>query len=282
MTEITTKDIEELLSYFEKNTYRVKESNATSEKILSKCIDLWQEDYACIIVPNIGGELCNSYPNRLIIPECENSPEGLKPPDLCPLSLTTSSPLSVTSPSPLSLTPQSVLPPLAPSFSSVVAGKSSGGGSAYASTLTLNGDTTTNNDNRKGSLPGDKSGVDNGEAQTEGSRLRELILKAKVARCRARFPVPAILYKGNYISRLLYRNLSGCQEKKHDLNGIGVGEGGISIGEEGEGDSVGGGGSDWTDRVNVHEIRLRKAFQCIVSLIIYLKFIKKKIKFGIF
>lgn len=39
------------------------------------------------------------------------------------------------------------------------------------------------------------------ENQSDGSRLREYILKAKFARCRARFPIPVILYKGNYICR---------------------------------------------------------------------------------
>lgn len=49
---------------------------------------------------------------------------------------------------------------------------------------------------------GSKSvGEGTAENQSDGSRLREYILKAKFARCRARFPIPVILYKGNYICR---------------------------------------------------------------------------------
>lgn len=279
MAEITLKDVEELLTYFEKNTYRVKESNDTSEKILNKCLELWELDYKCLTVPNIGGELCNSYPNKLIIPECENSPDGLQPPELCPLSLTTSSPLSVTSPSPLSLTPQSLLPPMAPSFSSVVAGKSNGGGSTTASTLTLNCDIEADSANRKGSLPGDKSGVDASEAQTEGSRLRELILKAKVARCRARFPVPAILYKGNYISRS--STLSGGPEM-YGRSGIEYLFASPKADEEDDEEVSQGSGGDWQlfDRVRSQDIRLLRA--CNIGVIVDLMVEKKKVKFGMY
>lgn len=35
----------------------------------------------------------------------------------------------------------------------------------------------------------------------DGNKLRDLINKARFARCRARFPLPVILYKGKYICR---------------------------------------------------------------------------------
>lgn len=93
------------------------------------------------VVPNVGGELCNSYPNRLFIPECELGPEGLEPPELlCPLTLTTPSPLNLASPS---MVPGGS----APSFSSVVLG-------ATSASVSVNGHPGSSPSLRKGSLPG--------------------------------------------------------------------------------------------------------------------------------
>lgn len=39
------------------------------------------------------------------------------------------------------------------------------------------------------------------ESANDPTRLRDLINKARFARCRARFPLPVILYKGKYICR---------------------------------------------------------------------------------
>lgn len=39
------------------------------------------------------------------------------------------------------------------------------------------------------------------ESVTESTRLRDLISKARLARCRARFPLPVILYQGKHICR---------------------------------------------------------------------------------
>lgn len=35
-------------------------------------------------------------------------------------------------------------------------------------------------------------------------KLRDLISKARFARCRSRFPIPVILYQGKYICRLVF------------------------------------------------------------------------------
>lgn len=42
------------------------------------------------------------------------------------------------------------------------------------------------------------------ESVTESTRLRDLISKARLARCRARFPLPVILYQGKHICRYLF------------------------------------------------------------------------------
>ncbi|KAK8741681.1 hypothetical protein OTU49_002339 [Cherax quadricarinatus] len=269
LTQIKTKDIEELLKYFEKNTYRARESCGTTEQILGKCLELWKLDYKCMVVPNAGGELCNSYPTKLIIPECEVVPEGLDPPELlCPLTLT--------SPSPLSLSSPSIIPGgSAPSFSSVV----SGGARASVS---INGHPVELL--RKGSLPanGSKCMVEGTpEAQSDGTRLREFILKAKFARCRARFPVPAILYKGNYICRSA--TLSGGPEM--------YGRSGMEYlfptatskaDDDDDDDEVTRTNSDWQlfDRVRSQDIRLLRA--CNVGVIVDLMVEKKKVKFGMY
>lgn len=39
------------------------------------------------------------------------------------------------------------------------------------------------------------------DGKLDGQRLRYLILRARLARCRARFPLPVILYNGKYVCR---------------------------------------------------------------------------------
>lgn len=41
------------------------------------------------------------------------------------------------------------------------------------------------------------------ESITESAKLRDLISKARLARCRARFPLPVILYQGKHICRYI-------------------------------------------------------------------------------
>ncbi|XP_045596587.1 phosphatidylinositol-3,5-bisphosphate 3-phosphatase MTMR14 isoform X2 [Procambarus clarkii] len=269
--KITTKDIEELLKIFEKNTYRARESGVVTDKILDKCLHLWQLDYKCMVVPNSEGELCNSYPNRLIIPECEVVPEGLDPPGLvCPLTLT--------SPSPLSLGSPSIIPGgSAPSFSSVVSG------GARAS-ISINGHPTEVQSARKCSLPadGNKSMIaGTTEAQSNGSKFRESILKAKFARCRARFPIPTILYKENYICRSA--TLSGGPEM-YGRSGMDYLFNSSSANrvDDDDDDEIPQTTSDWQlfDRVRSQDIRLLKA--CNVGVIVDLMVEKKKVKFGVY
>ncbi|KAK7083874.1 Myotubularin-related protein 14 [Halocaridina rubra] len=267
MCEVQPRDIEELLSYFGKSTFRARESNATTDRILNKCLELWKLDYKCMVVPNPGGELCNSYPNKLIIPETEVAPEGLEPPDLCPLTLTSPSPMNLASPS---LIPGTS----APSFSSVVVGGSS-------SSLSINGHPVGSPCLRKGSLPVDSTKSDCAvDTQSNAVKLRELILKAKFARCRARFPVPVILYKGNYISRSA--TLSGGPEMygRSGIEYLFAASASNKTEEEDEDDEISQTNSDWQlfDRVRSQDIRLLKA--CNVGVIVDLMVEKKKVKFG--
>lgn len=48
------------------------------------------------------------------------------------------------------------------------------------------------------------------EHAIDATRLRELCQQARAARCRTRFPVPVIIYRGNYICRSA--TLSGYSE----------------------------------------------------------------------
>ncbi|KAK4293011.1 hypothetical protein Pmani_034261 [Petrolisthes manimaculis] len=276
-TGIGSKDVEELLIFFSKNTYRAKDTCPTYDVILDKCLELFELDYKCIVVPNPNGELCNSYPTRLIIPETEVVPEGMEE-SVLPCPLTLASP---------SVQPQTAAPSfstVAPSFSAVVSGV------PQSTSVAVNGSQTDAAAamHRKCSLPGEvgrnssnSSLAGQAETQSDGSRLRELILKAKFARCRARFPVPVILYKGNYLCRSA--TLSGGPEM--------YGRSGIEYlfaaatsrqDDDDDDDEVVVTSSDWQlfDRVRSMDIRLLKA--CSVGVIIDLMVEKKKVKFGMY
>lgn len=133
---------------------------------MQKCAVLMKLDYSVIEISNTTGELSSHYPSQILVPEYENT-------------------------------------------------------SCNSSSNNIN--NTTNNTNN-GSDPGsDGSGgggirvVDDGtgsngsstphtpltiyDSANDPARLRDLINKARFARCRARFPLPVILFKGKYICR---------------------------------------------------------------------------------
>lgn len=136
---------------------------------------------------------------------------------------------------------------------------------------------------------------------TDGFKLRDLILKAKFARCRARFPVPVILYKGNYICRsstlaggpemygrsgieyLLTAAISGKAEEEVEEEEDPSTSTTTSTSTSSTSNSTSGGGSggDWQlfDKVRSQDIRLLKA--CSVGVIVDLMVEKKKVKYGL-
>ncbi|XP_015171073.1 PREDICTED: myotubularin-related protein 14 [Polistes dominula] len=67
MTEITTKDLQELVVYFSKNIYQTKDESETNQIIMQRCLLLSSLDYTLSVINNHLGELCGHYPSQLIL-----------------------------------------------------------------------------------------------------------------------------------------------------------------------------------------------------------------------
>ncbi|XP_076163441.1 egg-derived tyrosine phosphatase isoform X2 [Ptiloglossa arizonensis] len=213
MTEITIQDLQKLLIYFSKNTYRAKDADSTSQTIMQRCLLLTDLDYTHSIINNNGGDLSAHYPSHLIILEYEK----YKNPNMCD-------------------TP----PPLPRATETIY------------------------------------------ESMYDPNKLKELIKSARFARCRSRFPLPVILYKGRHVCRSA--TLSGGPEiyGRSGLDYLFAGSEGIvsiqqQVDEARGGDSV---LSDWQlfDKVRHQDIKLLKTLN--VGTIIDFMVEKKKVKFG--
>lgn len=112
------------------------------------------------------------------------------------------------------------------------------------------------------------------------TQLRDAFTKARVARCRARFPIPVILYDGKHICRS--STLSGCAEmygrSGYDL----LFSGGETFSkDQSDQDGIAEQPSDWQlfDRFRKQDIKLLKMFS--IRNICDLMVEKKKVKFGV-
>ncbi|CAH1153683.1 unnamed protein product [Phaedon cochleariae] len=120
-------------------------------------------------------------------------------------------------------------------------------------------------------------------------KIRDLFYRAKFARCRARFPIPVILYKGKYICRS--STLSGGPEiyGRSGLDYLFYGSGDTSskprtedeVDVACESETVSS-QSDWQlfDKVRSQDIKLLKKLN--VGTIVDLMVEKKKVKFGMY
>ncbi|KAJ1525944.1 hypothetical protein ONE63_009130 [Megalurothrips usitatus] len=123
------------------------------------------------------------------------------------------------------------------------------------------------------------------ESLPESTKLRDLMSKARLARCRARFPLPVILYQGKHICRSA--TLSGGPEiyGRSGLDYLFSGSDTQSEEKESkedeEVDERPPTSGDWQlfDRVRSQDIRLLKLFN--VGTIVDLMLEKKKVKFGV-
>lgn len=215
MDDIKLQDINQLLEYFAKNTYKAKETDKQGQDIMQRCIDLISIDYDISVVNNTGGELSAHYPSSLIVLEREriiNRQDG----------------------------------------------RHRQSGTIYESSS---------------------------ESFTESNKLRDLISKARLARCRARFPLPVILYQGKHICRSA--TLSGGPEI-YGRSGLDyLFSGSDTQSDEKEPkleediDERPPSSGDWQlfDRVRSQDIRLLKLFN--VGTIVDLMLEKKKVKFGV-
>ncbi|XP_053673307.1 myotubularin-related protein 14 [Anopheles nili] len=178
--EILPQDIQSLLEYFAKNMYRAKDCENGND-VMHRCNVLLQQDYSVIEISNSTGELSSHYPSTLLIPEYEYR-------NLSSSSGNTQAP---------------------------AAGPNNGYASLndfLARSGNLTGDVPNQHQPAPANLqqqhpssapstpsaPGQQTIY---ETSYDGNKLRDLINKARFARCRARFPLPVILYKGKYICR---------------------------------------------------------------------------------
>lgn len=215
MTAVTLEDIQGILTYFSKNTYRAKDSDSQSTDALQLCIELFKLDYSQFVINNACGELSTHYPSQLVILEYEQHAYS-------------GSPATHTNPSRTTNT-------------------------IYESTY-------------------------------DSQKLRDLINKARFARCRARFPLPVILFKGKYVCRSA--TLSGGPEiyGRSGLDYLFFGSDNMAENEENPSDApeepAVASQSDWQlfNRVRSQDIKLLKTLN--VGTIVDFMVEKKKVKFG--
>ncbi|RWS06197.1 myotubularin-related protein 14-like protein [Dinothrombium tinctorium] len=122
MAALSSEDLRKLLELFTVSCFKPKDADKRSETVQNRCLELMLLDYKQVItISNETGELCSSYPSKIIVPQRSTN-------ECC-------------------------------------------ANNAFDS------------------------------SQLDSTKLRELILKARIARCRARFPVPVILFDNKYICR---------------------------------------------------------------------------------
>ncbi|KAK9497489.1 hypothetical protein O3M35_004197 [Rhynocoris fuscipes] len=169
MEEITVEDIQELLQYFSHNTYRARDCDSVCQKVMQRCIELVSCDYNYAIVNNTNGELSAHYPSQLIVMENERPGK---------INTSNESPNSTS-----------------------ISSKDINNGTTIdliTSDTVGNHSNPTRTDNLTSNTRPNKT---INESVCDVNRLKELFSKARFARCRARFPLPVILYKGKNICR---------------------------------------------------------------------------------
>ncbi|XP_050085260.1 myotubularin-related protein 14 isoform X1 [Anopheles aquasalis] len=181
--EILQQDIQALLEYFAKNMYRAKDCENGND-VMHRCNVLLQQDYSVIEISNSTGELSSHYPSNLLIPEYE-----IKPFNSGSNNATNNSTTYNT--------------------------QSSSANNGFGASDFLSRPSTLAPEQRwqQFQQPATQQQQPQQQQQQQqqqqtiyentydGNKLRDLINKARFARCRARFPLPVILYKGKYICR---------------------------------------------------------------------------------
>ncbi|CAG7819417.1 unnamed protein product [Allacma fusca] len=258
--DVQHQEIQDLLEFFSKNTYNAWDTHPKVQLVMQRCLDLFALDYNYSVVPNTNGELSTNYPSSLVILEDDKNGDEVEA-DTC-------------------------------SNGEVV--------SVNENLSVLDLSATNGNSDSKDSQTNisasssSMSTYDGLSPIQELPKIRELFSKARYARCRARFPVPVILYNKKHICRSA--TLSGGPEIygrasfDYFFSGGGTGSGTDSKTLESEATTEdiiepepdGQGQGDWQlfDRVRNQDIRLLKAFQ--VKTIVDLMVENKKVKFGVY
>uniref|UniRef100_A0A087ZK23 Egg-derived tyrosine phosphatase n=1 Tax=Anopheles darlingi TaxID=43151 RepID=A0A087ZK23_ANODA len=177
--EILQQDIQALLEYFAKNMYRAKDCENGND-VMHRCNVLLQQDYSVIEISNSTGELSSHYPSNLLIPEYEVKPFNSGSNNATNNSTTYNT-------------------------------QASSANNGFAASDFLSRPNTLATEQRWQPATQQQQLLQQQQQQQQqqtiyentydGNKLRDLINKARFARCRARFPLPVILYKGKYICR---------------------------------------------------------------------------------
>lgn len=179
-THLTSEDVRRLLELFSIFHYKTKENDKRTDSIQNVCTLLFKKDYSdVLLIPNENGELATSYPSKIIIPQIipfidhqnNGNDDSFDEIDSCQSFISRSNTLT----------------------NGCNSDRQSIDGFNH---LKYNSSRVRHEDNHKSSnYSRDLSkGLD-------VNKLKDLMSKARVARCRARFPIPVILYNGKYICR---------------------------------------------------------------------------------
>ncbi|XP_058123856.1 myotubularin-related protein 14 [Anopheles ziemanni] len=276
--EILQQDIQSLLEYFAKNMYRAKDCENGND-VMHRCNVLLQQDYSVIEISNSTGELSSHYPSTLLIPEYEYKS----------LSSSTNTQAPTQGPNNGYPTSNTDFLPRSGNLAAELRHQQQQQQSGPAATQQQQQQQPTVPSSGQQQQPQTIY-----ETTYDANKLRDLINKARFARCRARFPLPVILYKGKYICRsatlsggpeiygrsgldyLFYSSDSTATSPTLDEDAYEARE--TSLSEDTFEEPITN--SDWQlfDRVRSQDIKLLKTLN--VGTIVDFMVEKKKVKFG--
>ncbi|ALC41083.1 EDTP [Drosophila busckii] len=194
MVNVTQQDLHDLLEVFEKKAFEAVafEEGTAEYGISKKCEFLFKLDYSLIELDNSNGLLSPRYPGRILIPEYEH---GHMAKTLIPSNGSCGTAASAT--------------PLNSSVGSNGSNGSAAGVGIQAfvtfanplQTAQQQQQTCQQQTPQQTAQPATTQQNTIYEDQYDIQRMRELVTMAKYARCRQRFAVPVIMYRGKYICR---------------------------------------------------------------------------------
>nr|XP_023013104.1 uncharacterized protein LOC111503116 [Leptinotarsa decemlineata]XP_023013105.1 uncharacterized protein LOC111503116 [Leptinotarsa decemlineata] len=201
---VTKEDIKSLINLFAKKSYNAGTVDPEMNAILERCIRFLELDYSVAVVQNDLGELSYNYPHQLPILEYEKR----RYPDdhtLSPQKKNMSPRRTNSSPQRTNLFPRNInssplrtsLSPRRTSLSPRRTGMSPRSTSLSPRSTSLS--PRTNLFSPRTSLSPPQTNIV--QERIDVQKVRELFNNAKFSRCRTRFPIPVIMYKGKYICR---------------------------------------------------------------------------------
>ncbi|XP_013111506.2 myotubularin-related protein 14 [Stomoxys calcitrans] len=237
MHEVTQKDLHDLLEIFERKSFEAGpcEEGSMEEQITRKCEFLFKQDYTLIELENSNGILSPRYPGRIFIPEYEhghmastitaNNTNIFTQNGFNATTITTTAQHNGSSISSNGFHHNSATSTNGSSSGSLNMGTTNNGIHAFVTfandSISAQNTTGTTHPSYFPTqmqypqqspasplmMPANGSGGSSYPQHTiyedlyDANKIRELITMAKYARCRQRFAVPVIMYRGKYICR---------------------------------------------------------------------------------